>query len=216
MCFIDFENSRLAGKEAKEMDMVNYLSTLGHEPVKNWNHDILYLSPLREEKPPSLEIDRKLNKWHDHSIGEGGNPTDFSIRYHDCTIVKLLKQFNNGFSFRKPAFQYTSINNKTEIKIDKYLNQHRIPPGTAKQYCRELHYKMNSKTYNAVGFESDSGGRGIHKQGFMGFLSFKFLHKNLPENSQDFVVLNSIYFFERTHPFMETHSLIRLYLDRDV
>jgi hypothetical protein len=43
--------------------------------------------------------------------------------------------------------------------------------------------------------------------------SFQVLQKNLPEKSQDFVVLNSVSFFERARPFMEQHRVIRLYLD---
>ncbi|MAO36285.1 MAG: DNA primase, partial [Zunongwangia sp.] len=47
------------------------------------------------------------------------------------------------------------------------------------------------------------------------FLSLRALHKNLTENSQDIVVLNSVSFFERARPFMEKHQAIQLYLDRD-
>ena len=99
---------------------------------------------------------------------------------------------------------------------------------------------MNGKTYYGIGFKNDSGGWEIRNpyfkassspkdittfkngsdeavvfEGFTDFLSFQFLHKNLPENSQDFVVLNSVSFFERARLFMEQHQLIRLYLDRD-
>lgn len=122
----------------------------------------------------------------------------------------------------------------------KYLNQRRIPVEIAARYCRELRYEMNSKTYYGIGFGNDSGGWEIRNpyfksssspkdissfnnhadevcvfEGFMDFLSFKTLHKNLPENSQDFVVLNSLSFFERARPVMEGYRSIRLYLDRD-
>ena len=36
--------------EARQIDMVDYLSKLGHSPSKIRNSDYWYLSPLREEK----------------------------------------------------------------------------------------------------------------------------------------------------------------------
>ena len=49
----------------------------------------------------------------------------------------------------------------------------------------------------------------------MDFLSFISIHKNAPFSDHNFVVLNSVSFFEKACPFMEQHEAIRLYLDRD-
>lgn len=251
---MEFRKKTISLNEAKEMDMVNYLSSLGHTPSKIKNHDFWYLSPLREEKTASFKIDRRINKWYDHGMGKGGNLIDFAILYYDCTIGELMQQLNDFISFHKPVLHHASLTSKTENKnlivgdhklssyaLLSYLNQRRIPIEIAILYCREVRYKLNEKNYYGIGFKNDSGGWEIRTpyiktssspkdtssfkngadevsvfEGFMDFLSFRFLHKNLPENSQDFVVLNSISFFERARPFMETHSLIRLYLDRDV
>ncbi|MFY9152722.1 MAG: toprim domain-containing protein [Prolixibacteraceae bacterium] len=128
----------------------------------------------------------------------------------------------------------------TSFVLLRYLEQRHIPIEIAKKYCCEIRYELNEKTYYGIGFKNDSGGWEIRNpyfkassspkdmttfkngsdeavvfEGFTDFLSFQFLHKNLPENSQDFVVLNSVSFFERARPFMEQHLAIRLYLDRD-
>jgi len=47
---MDFRNKRLSIAEAKEIDMVQFLSTLGYEPQKIRNNEFWYCSPLREEK----------------------------------------------------------------------------------------------------------------------------------------------------------------------
>jgi DNA primase len=251
---MNFGKQRISLREIREMDMVNYLSSLGLEPTKIRNNDFWYLSPLREEKTSSFKINRRLNKWYDHGIGKGGNLIDFAVLYHGCTVGELFLRLNNDFSFHKPDFQYTNTTKKAEQKIKvikdsilnsyallKYLNQRQIPIEIARQYCSEVHYEMNGKTYFGIGFKNDSGAWEIRNpyfksssspkditiikneaeevcvfEGFMDFLSFKTLHKNLPENSQDFVVLNSVSFFERARRFMENHRSIRLYLDRDV
>jgi len=250
---MDFRNQGLTINEAKEMDMVNYLSALGHEPTKIRNNDYWYLSPLREEKTPSFKVNRNLNRWYDHGLGRGGNLIDFGIEYHRCTFGELLDKLSGNLSFQKPHVKMVKRVNETEPKINvlgdfpvtsfvllRYLEQRHIPIEIAKKYCREIRYELNGKTYYGIGFKNDSGGWEIRNpyfkassspkdittfkngsdeavvfEGFTDFLSFQFLHKNLPENSQDFVVLNSVSFFERARPFMEKHQAIRLYLDRD-
>jgi hypothetical protein len=128
----------------------------------------------------------------------------------------------------------------TSFALLRYLEQRHIPIEIAKKYCREVRYELNGKTYYGIGFKNDFDGWEIRNpyfkascspkditsfkngsdeanvfEGFTDFLSFQVLHKNLPEKSQDFVVLNSVSFFERARPFMEKHQTIRLYLDRD-
>src|SRR5690606_19720689 len=51
--------------------------------------------------------------------------------------------------------------------------------------------------------------------GFMDFLSFKTIQQNLKEDSHDFIILNSLSLFETARLFMEDHSRILLFLDRD-
>lgn len=235
------------------MNMVNYLSSLGHEPSRIRNNDYWYLSPLREEKTPSFKINRKLNRWYDHGWGKGGNLIDFGIEYHRCTIGELLDSLSSNFSLQQPVIHPAKPEDETEHKIKvlgdfslssypllRYLEHRHIPIEIAGKYCREIRYELNNKTYYSIGFKNDSGGFEIRNpyfkassspkdittikngsnevivfEGFTDFLSFKTIHKNLPENSQDFVVLNSVSFFERPRPFMEEHQAIRLYLDRD-
>ncbi|MFV8324910.1 toprim domain-containing protein [Flavobacterium sp. ZS1P14] len=128
----------------------------------------------------------------------------------------------------------------TSPSLLRYLGQRRIPIEIAQHYCCELRYTLNKNTYYGIGFKNDLGGfeirtpyfktssspKGITSfdnssnevivfEGFIDFLSFKAMNKNLPENSQDFVILNSVSFFKKARPFMENHQSIRLYLDRD-
>ena len=102
-----------------------------------------------------------------------------------------------------------------------------------------MRYAINGKEYFAIGFKNDAGGyelrnpysklssspkdittiknnapKDIVFEGFMDFLSFVSIHKNEPVSNRDFVVLNSVSFFEKARPFMEQHEVIHLYLDR--
>jgi hypothetical protein len=250
---MDFRSNRLSISEAKELDMVNYLSALGHEPSKIRNNDFWYLSPLRDERTPSFKVNRKLNRWYDHGLGRGGNLIDFAIRYHGCTVGELLQSLSGNLSLQKPVFRQPLKEEEPENQITimrdcalssyallRYLNQRRISIEIADRYCRELRYELNGKTYYGIGFKNDLGGYEIRNpyfkassspkgittfdngtdevvvfEGFTDFLSFRTVHKNEPEDRFDFVVLNSVSFFEKARPFMERHEAIRLYLDRD-
>ena len=183
---MNLRNKRLSISEAKEMDMVNYLSSLGHEPSKVRNNDYWYLSPLRSENTPSFKINRKLNRWYDHGLGKGGNLIDFAIAYHGCTIGELLEKLAGNFSFQKPVAyqQKTEIETESRIKVLdaftltsltllRYLNRRRIPIEIADQYCREVRYEINGKIYYGIGFKNDSGGYEIRNPYFKGSSSPK-------------------------------------------
>lgn len=251
---MEFRKQRLSSDDAKEMDMVDYLLSLGFNPIKIRNNDYWYLSPIRNEKTPSFKINRKLNRWYDHGLGKGGNLIDFGMEYFRCSFSEFMHQLNGNSFFQKPLVQplknisqpeskikVLSDHKLTSVPLLNYLAQRQIPSDIAKKYCCEIRYELNGKTYYGIGFKNDLGGWEIRNpyfkassspkhittfknesnevvvfEGFTDFLSFISLHKNLPENRQDIVVLNSVSFFERARPFMENHHMIRLYLDRDI
>lgn len=122
----------------------------------------------------------------------------------------------------------------------RYLQQRLIPVDIADRYCREVRYELSGKVYYGIGFRNDLGGFEIRNsyfkassspkgittfdnsagevivfEGFTDFLSFRAIHQQDPEDRFDFVVLNSVSFFETARLFLEKHNAIRLYLDRD-
>lgn len=168
--------------QAKQLDIVFYLSALGYEPAKIRNQDYWYLSPLREEKTPSFKVNRKLNRWYDHGLGKGGNLVDFAILYNNCTVKEFLQTLASIPSSHKPV--YTPPANLTEhadnqIRIVaekeltnstllRYLDHRRIPILIAKQFCREVTYEISSRIYYAIGFKNNSGGYEIRNAHFKG------------------------------------------------
>src|SRR3954469_15156441 len=75
---------------ANAIDLVDYLSSLGHQPAKIRNNDYWYLSPLRDESEPSFKVNRAKNVWFDHGIGQGGKAIDFVMHYFRCPITEAL------------------------------------------------------------------------------------------------------------------------------
>lgn len=95
---------KLTCNGAKQIDLVDYLASLGHQPQKVNNQDYWYLSPLRDEKTPSFKVNRKLNVWYDHATGKGGNIIDFGTQYFNYSVAELLQRLSGqgipSFSFQ--------------------------------------------------------------------------------------------------------------------
>ena len=249
-----FRKQPLSCAEARQIDMVSYLSALGHEPVRIRNFDYWYLSPLREEKTPSFKVNRRLNLWYDHGLGKGGNLIDFSILYNDCTVGEFLQSTAHHFFFHPPIVtnkeqpqkhkesRITILKEKplTSYSLCRYLYQRRIPLQIARQFCHEVAYEINERKYWAIGFKNNAGGYELRNaffkgsstpkdvttfeigakevsvfEGFFDFLSYKAIEQNGPLPMSNFLILNSLSFFEKARPFMEQHDCIHLYLDRD-
>lgn len=241
-------------EEARQMDIVSYLSSLGYEPAKIRNFNYWYHSPLRDEKTPSFKVNRKLNKWYDHGIGKGGNLIDFAILHNNCTVGEFLKTLGHNFSFHPPisaTLKEEPKDSESTLKIAKecsltsfalhrYLYQRRIPIELAKQFCREVNFELCGRKYFAIGFKNDAGGYELRNsffkgssapkdittlnnntkkvavfEGFFDLLSFIAISGNNNQIKSDFIVLNSVSFFEKARPIMEQYEVIDLYLDHD-
>lgn len=121
-----------------------------------------------------------------------------------------------------------------------YLKQRNIPVSIADRYCREVSYTLKGKKYFAIGFRNDQGGYELRNavfktssspkwfthiangakdicvfEGFFDFLSFLALNAHEDQQQFDYLVLNSLSFFEPAREVMELYNRIHLYLDYD-
>lgn len=181
--------------EAKKLDLVDYLSSLGHEPAKIRNHDYWYRSPLREEKTPSFKVNRKSNLWFDHGTGQGGDLIDFGTRYHHCTIQEFLERlsefrFRPSFSFQQPSpsglvgagekeesphgkIMILDVRPLESEPLTKYIESRKILVDIAARSCKEVDFSLYGKHQTAVGFPNRSGGYELRSEHFKGSISPK-------------------------------------------
>ncbi|OJV21691.1 MAG: DNA primase [Dyadobacter sp. 50-39] len=121
-----------------------------------------------------------------------------------------------------------------------YLSQRKIPSKIAGELCKEVLYELGGRQYYAIGFKNNSGGYELRNaftkissspkditlidngskrasvfEGFFDLLSFLAINGKGSTRAQNYIVLNSISFFEKARPILETHDQISLYLDRD-
>src|SRR3954471_6101300 len=114
-------NHRFSLLKLKEIDIVEYLENLGYQPQSIHNNDYWYLSPLREEKHPSFKVNRKLNLWYDHGLGEGGSIIDFGMLYYKCSIPTFIPSYPSLFLFIVTTSRFNSLK-QTRKSLTRHLN----------------------------------------------------------------------------------------------
>lgn len=180
---MDLSEEKLNCLKAKEIDMVQYLSSLGYEPLKIREHNYWYLSPFRNERTASFKVNRKINAWYDFGEAIGGNLIDFGMRYFGCDVSGFLKILRDGHSIitflRSPvevlvkelAEPKINIINETSIHSNsllQYLTRRAININVARQYCSEITYLINDREHIAIGFKNIAGGYELRSPSFKG------------------------------------------------
>ena len=262
------ENTVVTCNQANQLDLVDYLQSLGFAPQKIRGNDYWYVSPFREEKTASFKVNRKLNAWYDHGDGRGGKLVDFGILYFNCTVTELLKKISMAspviFPLHppKPAIaaekkqgaeegakiQIISSREIADPGLRHYLSTRQIPLPVANQFCDEVVFELYGKKHLAIGFKNELGGYELRNayfkgsstpkrprlispreqkelavfEGFFSFLSFQTIVQSgtkipveLPQIQANYLVLNSLSFFDRSRELMERYEAVHLFLDRD-
>lgn len=202
------EQHNLSIQEVKEMDIVAYLEKLGYQPQKIRNYDYWYRSPLREEKEPSFKVNRKLNAWYDHYLGQGGNLVDFGILYHRCSVKELLKKMQGSFSFHQqrpsiltsvqasePHIKITGTKPLSQPALYRYLSERNISLEVAKRYTEEVYFELDGKPYYAIGFRNNSGGFELRNKYFKGSSSPKDITLIEQKGAADLSVIEGFFSF---------------------
>ena len=99
-------------KEAKQIDIVDFLESNGFKYTKQQRDDFWYISPIRDEKTASFKVNRNKNLWYDHGLGEGGNIIDLVLKI-DKFQVHTVKEVLNILSSNCPITSKPKNNQKT-------------------------------------------------------------------------------------------------------
>lgn len=82
---------------------------------------------------------------------------------------------------------------------------------------RNQHFKGSSSPKNMTLLEGHLGNQNLTVfEGFFSFLSYQTVFRNQSHHLTNFLVLNSLSFFEKSRESMEKYNQVYLYMDRDV
>ena len=220
------EQSQSPYKWAQSLDLIDYLSSLGHHPQKIKEPDYWFLSPFRNEKSASFKVNRKLNVWYDHGMGKGGNLIEFGKLYFNCCFEDFLSRLENvpekSFSFHNPS-QKTSLPKSlgspiiqvTDQRIIStpalitYLRERCIDLEIADRFCCEIEFELYGKKQTVIGFQNDLGGYELRNGDFKGSSSPK--SSSIIANQTDRISV-----FEGFFDFLSFQTIQKLTIDKDV
>ncbi len=128
----------------------------------------------------------------------------------------------------------------SEISLLKYLEKREIPLPIGEKFCKEIDFLLYGKTRTAIGFQNNAGGYELRSadfkgssspkevtffdynkeqlnvfEGFFNFLTHQAMNKEDILPLTNFLILNSLSFFQKERGRMEQHGQIHLFLDRD-
>lgn len=200
-------------QKAKEIDLVDYLNSLGFSAAKKSSRSFWYLSPLRNERSPSFKVDIHKNVWFDFGAGVGGTLIDFGIRYHQCSVKELLYKLEQGqtasFSVHRslPGNQdipekilITDLREITNEHLKNYLKQRNISLSVANQFCSEIEFVLYKRKQSVIGFKNDLGGYELRSPDFKGSNSPKS-PTHIPNNPDKLLVFEGFFDFLSYHQY---------------
>lgn len=206
---------------------------------------------------------REFN-YKDNSSGNGGNIFHFIMNYFNISFVEAKQKINEllgaghqehnhptptnpktSFSFNQQKEESYQIVKTQQLQnkalIDYLMKDRGLVSINLKRYVSEIYYKIDNKSYFALSFANDSGGREVRNkyfkgsfgkkdistifpnpkdrrvkifEGFIDFLSYLEINKNAPLSN--YLVLNSASMQEKGLKAVQgKFEAFELYLDND-
>lgn len=176
--------------QAKQIDIVDYLSRQDIQPAYKKYHKVWYCSPFRSENTPSFAVDPNRNEWWDYGKGEGGDLIDLCkllystndtsevlrlIQSNAPTLVNnLVRSTNKPIKHQEESemrnIRYIPLNH---VALQSYLMKRKIDLLMAKTFCCEVHYQLRKREYFAIAFRNRIGGFEVRNQFFKGCIGHK-------------------------------------------
>jgi hypothetical protein len=223
----------LTAKELKDQaSLVDFLARLGHQPIKKYGREKMYISILREnDTKPSLSVNDELGVWFDHGTRKGGNIVDLGLaiwahlsfgeviqKIQDvCNISSIEKKpLRPRISVKVPNYIVVEIKEiGTHPAITEYLKRRQVFE-QAKETLHEVYYfvqdhKGERKNFYAAGWKNEKDSWEVRNKYFKGCLGHKAI-SFIQGHSKRAVVFEGFinYLSWKTENAISDHSVIVL------
>jgi len=213
-------------QQANELNIVDYLSKSGIQPATTKGRNLVYLSPIRNEKTASFFVYPDQNRWHDFGSGSGGKLIDLVCQMNRVGIPGALLILSGvelpskSFSFPRqkeetlpePTLEIKHIQRLQNKALIQYVESRGISGAIAARYLEEAYYAISNqetgeiKKYFALAFRNDKGGFELRNKYFKGSSSPKAISTipgnlkkvNVFEGFMDFI--SALVYFRQPSP----------------
>ena len=149
----------------RQIPLADFLTRLGHEPIRRRGNEWWYAAPYRTERTPSFRVNVDKQLWYDFGLGKGGDiftlagefvhSNDFMEQARFITeagIVPLpqIEPRPHKTVEKKPVFEEMEIRPLSHRALLSYLEERGIAPAIAQRHCKEVHFRLYGKRYFAI------------------------------------------------------------------
>ncbi len=184
-------------KDNIKVSISAYLQSLGFNPDRITDRTEFYRMPNRNERTPSMKVDKVLNLWYDFGSNQGGSIVDLVMILHSCTFIEAINKLKSSdFSHvQSSTAQHTTHESIIEIKhiqalqnkaLIQYLQSRKIYNAFTASFLSEAYYKLNGKQFFAIAFRNDKNGYELRNQYWKGSTSPKY-YSSIPGLKHDTV-----------------------------
>ena len=169
----------------RQIPLADFLTRLGHEPVRRSGNELWYRAPYRNERTPSFRVNVAKQLWYDFGTGKGGDiftlAGEFIGSNDFMEQVKFIAEIANmpmpvpevskpTFLPKRsePAFEGMETAPLLHSPLTDYLAERGIPIAITSRHCCRLNYSVRGKRYFAVGFLNMAGGYEVRSRFFKG------------------------------------------------
>lgn len=209
-------------QRAKAVDIVDFLAQRGINPVKQTGGELVYSSPLKDEKTPSFYVNQSKNVFNCFSTNNKGDIITLvqlleKVNY-SAAMEKLLSYKGGSASivFNEPGVTYKKVEEtekpkavikkilplNSQILRNYFVNERMIKESVAKRFLSEIHYSNKSGTFYAGCWRDDAGGYQLRSKKFKGCIGTKSTTTFLSDTDT-----NTVYVFEGYLDFLSWLSL---------
>ncbi|WP_428658165.1 toprim domain-containing protein [Runella sp.] len=166
----------------KSVAIADYLATKGINPSKTLGNQLVYLSPITEERTQSFFVDPRQNVFTCFASNEKGDIIKLvrvleNKSFQDA--CKVLENFQGidikPITITPEAIQKTTVRRVCELNtpaLIRYVESRHIPIALARKYLSEVHYTVKSELkenhFYALGFRNNSNGYELRTAKFKG------------------------------------------------
>lgn len=179
--------------DANTIPIPEILSKLAIQPHRINKNKVWYLSPFRQERTPSFQVDLQKNRWYDFGEGTGGDVVDLVcayLKYHKeentkSDALRWIKNMSDRsveiLNFHPTTHKLIEEDSALILKSSKaiqhlglinYLEKRGIPLLIAQKHLKEVHVfnKDTGKKFFALGSPNEEGGFELRNPFFKGCL----------------------------------------------
>ncbi|MCR9065890.1 MAG: CHC2 zinc finger domain-containing protein [Cytophagales bacterium] len=170
--------------EIHTVSILDILTFYGHHPVRQRGAEFTFFSPFNNEKTPSFSANIKKNVFYDFSSGLKGNKFQLVMELEKVAYSGALQLIANmvgnipplsdknfrpkSLAKKESIIKIDDVRSIESVKLIQYLSERRIDLEIAQLWLKEIHFRLNGKSYYALGFLNDSGGFELRNSKFKG------------------------------------------------